>query len=402
MVNLLIDKPEVEHNLRRIIEIIVDNGGYIDEKLVIHGCEGQLAVLAPFDVAPSTPIIVVPRELLLPVDELELSLEGDMLQILSFKNGTPSIRKEMARLMIELFNNCNKIAWHKRVTPWIYHYEDPELFKFLVSGREPENGFPFLHNTEAKDINALLIHTFLMTRWLLVDHGPNTKSVAALMPIVDLVNHHPNGRPYHRNVDENGSVFLQIYKSSCKYGSDESFVSYGIRDAHDILLFYNYVEADTFFLQSAPFEMELPGIGKLHVSNAMESTSADNLPDNLRDLSIYFPAVKYNPLIRQIDISRLMIPQQNAPRALRRIIGAILQSTTPGISERQTRKLVSLVENRVIASTMDNYHSMKMFLQNYQPDRRQETVVNMALQVADIQINKLSFYKDKIMSCSSR
>ena len=157
MVQIKSDSKTIETTLARMVEIIRECGGIIHDQLVIRVESGQISLEAPFAVDKQEPLISVPHTLLLPSDESVLRLDGDTIVIDSFSPEATPERRELLQLDLDLFNQCGKIAWQRKCTPWLYYLDAPGLYERVVEGRRPKAGFDFMKGVESESRDDLLL-----------------------------------------------------------------------------------------------------------------------------------------------------------------------------------------------------------------------------------------------------
>jgi hypothetical protein len=105
-----------------------------------------------------------------------------------------------------------------------------------------------------------------------------------LMPMLDLVNHHPGAPAYRHDGD---SLCIGTWRSS-EYG--ECFVSYGsTRDALGIALAYGYVDPNITRVNALPDELPMPRGGTLRLQRASHPDFTQE-PDVLTIIGASFDA----------------------------------------------------------------------------------------------------------------
>ena len=390
------DDKGLERSLREMHDIILDSGGVVHDQLVIRGRDGQLNLEAPFATEPNRPILTVPGEALLPVEKFELGLQGDEIGIVSVSGELTDLRKALLDLFVDVYNRTGKIAFHKRVSTLLLKIDDPTLFEKLYEARQRRGNYEkFFQGINLKDHDDLVIKSFLRTRQLGCKSNKDKAAVNMLAPLLDFVNNHPRSPIYNSGFPPQIGYTSSISRSCPKPNSDECYVSYGMNDSHDILLSYNYVESDTYFTRSVPINIELPFSGKRMdiLSNQMQPIPKNKLPHSLRDMHAYFPPIHFKADDKNIlEVGYLPIPQGKAPLALRRIIGFLVRTVAPDLSQAERKEVVQQAEKTILQRNIDYYTEFSRFLEGYKPRSDQEMIVDMARQMAAIQLENIRKY----------
>jgi hypothetical protein len=203
-------------------------------------------------------LVVLPRELLLPVTGAEWADSTERLILRSPPPGITPLQRALLGLHVDLYNVIGKLPWT------IDHHP-----RAVVPGHSPvldalRDLRPGLY--QKSDLPAeIFLHTRVFGLKSPSDPAVATPTKPAaktqvLMPLIDTLNHHPQGAPYQ--LDESG-LRVRLAQPS---GTAECFAAYGgRRDVLDLALHYGYVDEATPFAFSAPASIEAPGLGRVAV-----------------------------------------------------------------------------------------------------------------------------------------
>jgi hypothetical protein len=275
--HLATDSQDCSAILREIVTLVLTHGGQIHPGACWHERGGQLTVTCDASMGVGEhPLVVVPRELLVPVSGAEWADSQERLMLLSPPSGLTPVQKTLLDLHIQLYNATGKIPWIVTHHPRALLVRQPELLDALQVIR-PDS------YAEADT----LAHIFLDTRVFGLkpdqplapdDAHPPMGTAAAfahptagssgsvrkthvLMPLIDILNHHPQGAPYRLD-----ALSLQVQISQPRR-DQECFAAYGgRRDVLDLALHYGYLDEATPFAFSAPVEVEVEGLCRIRVA----------------------------------------------------------------------------------------------------------------------------------------
>lgn len=235
-------------DLRRALTDLVDlmhgAGADFHSGLRIVETDGQLSAWADGD---DPWLMRVPHSTLVPVEGVTWADEPPLRIV-----GIPG---HLTSLQVEVLEACTAVmsaagTWERfRTTHPRATITDPDAVA-LIRSLHP----PFSPATSA----AAMLRTRTIKLAL-----QGAEPTSYLMPMLDLVNHHPDAPAYPHNGD-----FLCI--GTWRAAADgECFVSYGsTRDVLGIALAYGYVDANITRVNALPGEYPLPGGGTLRLLRA--------------------------------------------------------------------------------------------------------------------------------------
>ncbi len=237
------ESPAVVDALSHLCDLLEDAGALFPPGLRIVHVDRQLSVWADGE---DPWLMRIPESTLVPVDRIVWAPEPP-LQVIDAPGLTP-LQRAVLDACVDVMREAS--TWeHYRGTHPRATISDPQAVSILQS----------LHPafSPAKDAGSMLkTRTIRMTV-----HDEDSQSY--LMPMLDLVNHHPGSPAYLR---EDG--YLSIATSQASPGG-ECFVSYGsTRDVLGIALAYGYLEDSITRVNALPGDHPLPGGGTLRLVRA--------------------------------------------------------------------------------------------------------------------------------------
>lgn len=238
------DSAELTRALTRLEDLMVDAGATFHPGLRIVETDGELSAWADGD---DPWLMRIPLSTLVPVDDITWSDEPPLRIIAAPHSLTP--------LQVEVLQACTDVmaaagtwehflATHPRAT-----ITDPDAIAVIQS----------LHPAFSPATSAAAM---LKTRTIRMSLG-GAEPISYLMPMLDLVNHHPAAPAY---AHEDGYLSISTWRAADR---GECFVSYGSnRDVLGIALAYGYVDRSITRVNALPGEYALTGGGTLRLVRA--------------------------------------------------------------------------------------------------------------------------------------
>jgi len=255
MIRIEAETPTVLPILQEILDLVQTGGGEVHPDACLQERDGQFSVfVAPDRAEQAVPLFRLPAALLIPVAQLRWDERDDALAYqLADANLTP-IQQRLLRLHVRLYNAVDKAAWARVHLPSVALADHPAL---LAAVRSFRPGFCKEGQSSAEK--------FIQTRIIRYRAAKATGSEAAvrvLMPLIDLLNHHPTGAGFQ--TDASG---MRVALAQPEPGG-ECFASYGYRrDVLNLALHYGFLDRQSPWVWSAPVDVEVAGIGSVHIEN---------------------------------------------------------------------------------------------------------------------------------------
>jgi hypothetical protein len=228
-------------------------------------------------------------------------------------------------------------------------------------------------------------------------HGVNKE---VLMPIIDCINHHYSspgfGKIKSENIERCG---MFIYNSKPIPSSNECFVSYNTdNDALGLYLAYGFVDTTTVLVRSIPLQIDIAGLGRINIRREVApQISPDKIPPEAKDLIYYFPHIK-RINTNTLELSHLIIPPENAPFALRRILAILIRILAPAADNNHLSNLVYQAEAQVLQQNNNFYTQLEILLGIEPQGTISPQVSDALLLLSKVQKDKLSSYKERLLN----
>jgi len=389
MVAIDSDSAPVATAIADLLAVVERHGGRFDDRLRIRSRGGELSVHIQVEGtmgAPAPRIIQLPPACLLPVEAFHLTVAGDDIVVVDHDPDLSPARQGIMQAVVEVWNLTRKIPHHRFSNPaWLQHVS-PALYRRLSAGRHPPA-------TPAPSRNDPLVDNLLDTRTLVYRLDPTSdRHTQVIMPVIDFLNHHPFAAPYLSKADGPHNHVLAVQEFCPDPQSCECYARYGIYDGYDTFLHYGFVARETPFVISIPLHLDLPPLGKLTVHAYSGRAPDQQLPKAIADLAFYLPAFTVDRAHHSAEVGYLMIPQGNAPRALRRVLAVILHAIEPRLNDAKIATIVEAIEPEILARNVEFYQDLRRDLEEYAVPPGFRSVVDGARAMADLQLEKLRRY----------
>ncbi len=421
MVQFACDDKETEKLLRKLYKQVTRNGGIVHDKITIGCKDGDLKLTIDPSVEARQQILVLPVECLLPVDKFKLGLKGNKIIIKSHDDDLPKAQVEMMETMMALYNATGKIAGQKKTVTMGLYYKDKALLDALEKVRDTGT-FPYADQIEKLSVQKLALDSFIKSRVLgfkqaVIEEAKNSKTGQpgakfvrnkVIMPIIDFLNHHPQAIGFltqfagasapgtelapEEQYNEDGIAVVKLCPVA---GSNECYVQYGPYDAVDALINYNYADRESTFVRSMPVRVKLPdGAGTLVICSSASATLLDKekLPEGVQDLRFFIPPIAADTNKKIVRLRHLFVPQERAPRALRRVLGLAINMMGGNHSPAKVMDLVIYAEKKIIQENYKYYQKLSKLAEKHEPSAAMEMVVRNVRDVAKIQIENIERY----------
>ena len=391
MVFITADDRMIERCLERLVAQVESAGGTLATDLLLKCVEGGLSIEASPDRQGEL-LLTLPSTIMPRIERFKIHLEEDDFIISSRDPGATPETIGALETMLELYNLTHKAALHRQTASWPFLESHPELIEIILAGRSGPALGKIAQLAREKRTKDLVLETFLKSRTLGFRRNPAEKPEKTLMPIIDFFNHHPQGAAYQPAEQNGENVMLTIRKSQPDLPeSRECYACYGWYDSLDVWLNYNFLSEKTSFVRSIPLNIDLPGPCKIKARAFSATQKHENLQPPIADLGLYLPHV-----IQQtedtLEITFLLIPGPNAPRALRRVLGALLRKLNPAFAERDD--LVALAEEQVLAGNVAYYTKLKEILATLELNGKKiERSGEDLMQLCNLQLSRIEKYK---------
>ena len=336
------DSPDLRQALRQLVEVMGRAGATFHPGLRIVGVDGQLSAWADGD---DSWLMRIPTSSLVPIDDVTWSDEPP-LRILATPAGLTPMQGEVLKACTDVMAAAR--TWeHFRATHPRATINDPGAITVIQS----------LHPAFSPATSAAAM---LKTRTIRISLGGD-EPTSYLMPMLDLVNHHPAAPTY---ANDDGYLGISAWQSS---PGSECYVSYGsTRDVLGIALAYGYVDANITRANALPGEYALPGGGTLRLVRASRSEFTYE-PDVLTVIGAAFDMT--DPRIQRTTL------EEPIERHLR-------DRGLPALQARhQTRLLsrrIALADSQRVVAAHDSLHGVRSAETVREALRRQAEILHLS------------------------
>jgi len=319
---IVADDPGVAERLEALQDLVLAEGGYIHPALTIKCAGGEFCIESALSPDDRRVVIFVPEACLPDTHAFDVSVNGDRFVWSPRHAGIGETRLRAFGLMMDLYDLTGKAAAHRARLPWLAFAPESPVLDLLDAARP--GGTDALARVRRGEADAVLVDTFFRSR---VNRSDDSQA-SLLMPFIDFANHHSAAGPVLRGeLRGDGRRGLGIANSRPEAASADCRFCYGQRDALDFLVCYGFADRTATVVQSVPFRVDVPGIGRLQVYSmpfAGNCCPAARLPEALSDLHLFYPRT-FTGDDGVLRVAYLLVPPAGAPRALRRVIESLLR-----------------------------------------------------------------------------
>ncbi len=393
MTHIVADDPLVESRLRNLVNLTSENGASFHSCVEIVATSGDFRVNSKLERSNNDPLIYLPDSCLPRIDDFEVSLEGNDLAFRPRSDKVSRLHTELFGMVLELFNLAGKIETHKQTFPWLVFASSGNIIECLHQGRSVSD--KYYDYFKAGDFERLAVESFLGSRYINHTYQDGNGMKAALMPIIDCLNHHSFANAYlDASPDPWAKEGLMVRNSKPLENSDECFVRYNKADALSAYMSYGFVDMSTPVLRSVPLTIPLPGAGVIHIHSYTFPKDADRVPAGFEDIRYFFPDVRRTGK-QELQVSHLMIPPDGAPRALRRILEFLIGLLSPDLSKKELKRLVRKSEVQVLEDNANYYNKLQRLLDSRWSKAASAESMAGLNQLIRVQRDKLNAYSKR-------
>ena len=265
------DDAEVADVLQRIVSLVLANGGELHPSAVLTARSGNLSIECADEAKEDEILVRIPASLLIPVGDLEVDPTPSHLSLSGASEHLSAVQRELLDLHIELYNTTNKIPLMCQTHPALRLRHLPEAVAAIKDLQPRFQGF----QRSAGEV-------FLATRTLAsrkrvpkqpddANPGQRAKAARVIMPLIDLLNHHPNGAPFR---SEQAGLRVKVRRGA----GGQCYAKYnGRTDVLHMALSYAYLDPNVREAVSTRVEVLIPGVGTIRVlgQHPMRSSAID-------------------------------------------------------------------------------------------------------------------------------
>lgn len=329
--HIVSNNPIVRQCLETITHAVRDNGGDIHPALCINHHGERLWLSCPAEFRGDT-LLRIPAALFIPVSKLQWANAGGILAYSGDSSTLTAVQKLILDAMVMLYNATDKINKIAARFPDSLLRADPELLALIRQARP---------STELSDKS--LAEQFISTRLSSQNNEDSEASSDYLMPLIDMLNHHPYGPKYGRNEAKDWVIPVRHPVT----GSDECFVRYQKGDSFANTLWHGYFEGAPRYLSS------------------VQCAFPEDIAGNVVVHGVHYERRKLNaPLVQRrddgLDLYSIILDPDTLP-ALRTFLGLALRSKDRTLSQPSAEQHAEAMIETIIAANRDYFRRLQAF-----------------------------------------
>lgn len=253
------EDPILADLLASILDLVADTGGWVHPQARIVAREGQF--LVECDADDDEPLLLIPREALVRVDAVTWADDPLMLRVEEPPADVGDAELSLLYLTAALHNQVERLAWISRTHPAVAGIPEQivDALRALVPGFR-------VADTSPRDV-------LFANRCLRVDLDDGRGAQRVLVPVLDLLNHHPGGA----SPQWDGKSFALAVRRP--FGGTECALDYGLdRDALELAAVYGFADPDAGVAHLPHVTADVPGVGVVSVRGEGRQTSGGFAP----------------------------------------------------------------------------------------------------------------------------
>lgn len=383
MARIETENPELDKILHRMEALVLEGGGWLNPNLIIRERDGALSIEMETPPNQDEKLIALNRDLLLPVNRMEIAGKGGSFDVKPSKPGALSkVKEELTELVFSIYNITGKFQSTRDTDFWLTMRQAPDLMDKVLAARTiREPAKKFIKNAkdgfEGEQLDKFVTNRFVASRVLGFGDGkfkggldagapaqPDKEEDVAedivektkreegsgeenlgsvIMPFIDFFNHHGHGSRFISQTSND----LHVRHLKPLPDTNECYAFYGVMDPLDTFMRYGFVDEATTIIRSVPLVINLPNIGRIEAFSAMPAKNKKlQLGKKNKDLEEFLPVIRKNK--DMLTVSHLFIPVVGSPMALRRVLGiCISHLLDKPLPQEKHLALIHLAEEQV-------------------------------------------------------
>jgi len=400
MTQIISDDNEIGKIIDQLTTTIQSNGGYLHPDITIQCQKKQLSLHTKNGMAINGYAIIIPHACLMPIDEFQWGLDdSDDITIQSASPKVTPLQREITDLVVELFNRTDKITQFRQTCLDLKATRNYKLIETMYSARPMD--LEDFKKKQNKNEQEVLLEGLFQTRYYYLFKSPETTiqdRERVIIPIIDLMNHHIKGEITLNSVLQaetaNDCPPYLCIKCSPVPGSDECCHNYGVRDAYELFVGYQYIDRNADFLRSVPLTVDLGDTGSMEIFSNITDPGypRHTLPPELVDLHFFIPPLNVTES-GVIQLGYIYIPGQYAPYSMRRVLALSLQQLNSSLSPQQLERKVLMTERQILRKNLDFFYNLKRLVQGTSPCPEDAYFFKLVNELADMLINRIQNYR---------
>jgi hypothetical protein len=390
MVLIVSDNLDIQHSLQKNVTLAKNAGATFDDDLVIKCVDGTLSVEAPPDSVGKI-LIRLPCDCLVPVELFQFSVADDNIVMSSHEEALAPECVMRMEALLELYNLCDKLARHRRTSPWPLLASHPEFPEHIMRRLPSDLIGMFKKFVESGNYDDLMLDSFFHTRPYDYRESEKAPPFPVLMPVIDFMNHDLRGAPVQLEDQTDNGGILTIKRSVPVPGTgNECFAFYGLYDCFDTWLSYGFIDENAPIVRSIPMTIDLPRLGTIELANYIKIRDHADFPPSVIDLYLFIPKLLARRGNR-MEVTSLLLPGPQMPEALRRTLIFLINEMSPG--HPQQRDLVMQAEEQIVDANRTYYERLLAFLRSLTlKDPLQSAILGNFVRMCELQLGRIQNY----------
>lgn len=352
-------RADVVEQVTMLSEFLSARQAWFNTSLSVKCTANDLSMQSSDAFSDRRSLLRIPLALMPSVENFHWSVDWEgtdpRLIVVAADGAAPDEVSAMA-MMVDLYNMTNKLGQWLTETPWFALKDQPDVLATLIQGRaNAPKAKGYQKTLQRNDSARLLLDTFLGSRVFNLSAQnrakagvPNVKQgTSVIMPVIDYFNHRFAAESFSIHQTPSPASMRVFGKPDSETG--ELFVRYNNYDPLDTYLFYGFVDFSAPWLNSVPLTLDTDDT--VLVVEAKGGVFKGDLPPALRDLRLFMPQITHQDQ-HQLSLNKIVIPNARAPRALQRVLAAVL--STAGVSGAHVQPEVARLEERLLTEN-ENY-----------------------------------------------
>lgn len=402
MVSIVSENPALEKEIKGLLNTLVDAGTGIHSQLVIEEQGGGLSIKTAEPMDRDKEIIRLPRTVLMPGDQYLVDIKDKNFIIHYPETSIVSdLQRRVINSMYEIYNLCNKVRLHEQYSFLLSMRGCFPLLDYMATERDFISG-PYKEWVQMlrmgpsdEQYRKVVANTYVKTRPLGYSDHIRESSVSMIMPILDFMNHHWEGGFFAVGQAGTRKGDLVMHSSQPIKGSKECYANYGVMDAFDSLVRYDFVDEFAPIIRSVSLDFEGPAGDLIRVGSSQGFTFNTELKPEMQDLRRYIPDIKVKE--GALEVSHLIIPSGASVLALARVLNMVIreynQLHSKTMSEPEIRAWRARMQQHVIEKNKAFYAGMLDFVAKLPAEQRDSFCVSRVKGMAELQQRKLGVYE---------
>jgi hypothetical protein len=335
---IISNDPIVRHCLETIALSVLENGGEIHRHLNINHQDERLWLSCPAEFQGQT-LLRIPDALFIPVSKITWTSNEGVLAYSGDCSALTDVHIRILDAMVALYNATDKINKVAACFPNSLFRLDFDLLALIQKAR------PQMVLSEKS-----LAEQFINTRLSSQNNEDSEETSDYLMPLIDMLNHHPFGPKYGRNDAKDWVIQVQHPIA----GSEECFVRYQKGDSFANALWHGYFESAPRYLSSVQcsFKHDLLGTVTVHGVN--------------------YERRKLNaPFVQRVegglDLYTIILDPETLP-ALRTFLGLAVRSVHRQLEQGQAERIADELIESIITENRRYFIELRTFCAMRQGD----------------------------------